>query len=447
MDLDTRLICRDHELEPSLTLGSVPGTVVAMVEPGGRGDHSTASGDTFRSLRVRNFRLFFLGQSVSQVGNWLTIVAQVLLVLKLTDSGVAVGVLAAFQYVPVLALGAWAGVVADRFDKRRLLIAVQSTGMVQSFALAAIAAAERPSVWLIYIVAAIGGVATAFDNPTRRSLVVEMVPERDMANAASLNTAMMTGSRIFGPALAGLLITTVGFAWCFTIDAISYGAVLLGLWRMDPEAIRRSPVVARAKGQVREGLRYARSEPEIWVTLVMMLLIGTFTFNFNTVLPLLVKRSFGRSDTAFTIVMSITSVGSVIGALLTARRHVVRLEQVVSGALLFGVMMTALAAAPSFALALPIGVGVGLGSTTFMARATALVQQRADPVMRGRVLAMQSLVFLGTTPVGAPIVGSVSEAFGARYGVLIGAAAALIAAAWGWSAAARITAGAATSPG
>src|SRR4051812_6197597 len=197
-----------------------------------------ATRDIFRSLSIRNFRLFFTGQLISQVGNWLTMIAMTLLVLHLTDSGIAVGVLAACQFAPVLLFGAWAGLVADRSDKRRLLLIVQSFAMLQSFALAALAFLPHPPVAGFYVLAFLGGIATAFDNPARRAFVVEMVPEDHVNNAVSLNSALMTSSRIVGPALAGLLATTVGFGWCFLIDGLSYIAVLVALYRMDSTKLR-----------------------------------------------------------------------------------------------------------------------------------------------------------------------------------------------------------------
>src|SRR5438874_670367 len=220
--------------------------------------------DTFRSLHVRNFRLFFIGQLISQVGNWLTLVAQALLVLKLTNNGVAVGALAAAQFGPVLVLGPWGGLIADRSDKRRLLLIVQTVAMVQSFTLAALAFSGHPPVLAIYAVALVGGVTIAFDNPARRAFVVEMVPEDDVNNAVSLDSALMTSSRVVGPAIAGLLVATVGFGWCFLGDGLSYLAVLAALWKMRTEDLRRPPVTTRAKGQLRAGWRYVRSVPELW---------------------------------------------------------------------------------------------------------------------------------------------------------------------------------------
>jgi MFS family permease len=386
---------------------------------------------TFQSFKIRNFRLFVTGQIVSQVGNWLTLVAQTLLVLHLTGSGFAIGLLTAFQFAPVLVLGPWAGAVADRVDKRRLLLIVQSIAMLQSFALAALAFSGNPPVAAIYGVALIGGFTVAFDNPARRAIVVEMVPNELVNNAVSLNSAIMTSSRIFGPALAGLLISTVGYGWCFLSDALSYIAVLVGLWMMRPEELRRPPARARSKGDVRAGVRYVRSLPELWIPLTMMAIIGTLAFNFQVVMPLFVTRSLGGTDGTFTILYSVISVGSLAGALLSARRATVTLRNVVWAAVAFGAALLLLAATPNLALAFPAGILMGAGSISFMTTSTAIVQTRADPQMRGRVLALQAMVFLGSTPIGGPIVGAICQVWGARSGLVVGGLAALAAAVYG----------------
>ena len=390
-----------------------------------------ATSDTLRSFRVRNFRLFFGGQLISQIGNWLTLVAQALLVLKLTDSGVALGVLAAAQFGPVLFVGPFAGLVADRSDKRRLLMTVQTLAMLQSFCLGALAILDRPPLLAIYGVAFLGGFAMAFDNPARRSFVVETVPEDDIGNAVSLNSALMTGSRVVGPALAGLLVTTVGFQWCFFLDGLSYLAVLAALGRMDPAQLRRSPPTPRGRGQVRQGLRYVRSVPELWVPLVMMAVIGTLAFNFQTVLPLFATRDLRGTTVTFTLLMSVLSLGSLIGALATARRREISVRTVGVAAVAFGVALGMLAASPVQAVAFPVGLLVGLASIAFMTGSTAIVQMRSDPSMRGRVLALQAMVFLGSTPIGGPVVGVVAERFGARYSLALGAVATVAAGAWG----------------
>jgi MFS family permease len=386
-----------------------------------------ATRDTFRSFQFRNFRLFFTGQIISLVGNWLTLVAQTLLVLKLTDSGIALGGLAAAQFGPVLLLGPWAGLIADRSDKRKLLLIVQTIAMGQSFVLAALAFSGHPAVWAVYAVALVGGMTIAFDNPARRSFVVEMVPEDAVSNAVSLNSALMTSSRVVGPALAGLLVVTAGFGWAFLLDGLSYTAVLAGLWMMRTGELRRPPVTARARGQVREGLRYARSVPELWLPLAMMALVGTLSYNFQTVFPLFITRDLHGSGATFTLLFSVVSVGALVGALATARRQRISIRAVAVSALAYGAALAFMAVAPNQAVAFTVAPLLGLASIAFLTASTAIVQIEAAPEMRGRILALQAMLFLGSTPIGGPTVGYVSEQFGARYGIGIGAAAALVA--------------------
>ncbi len=391
----------------------------------------TATRETFESLHVRNFRLFFTGQLISQIGNWLTLVAQTLLVLKLTDNGIALGALAAAQFGPILILGPWAGLIADRSDKRKLLLIVQTIAMLQSFTLAGLAFSGHPPVLAIYAVAMIGGVTIAFDNPARRAFVVEMVPERDVHNAVSLNSALMTSSRVIGPALAGLLVATVGFGWCFLLDGLSYLAVLAGLWMIRTEELRPAPITLKAKRQIREGWRYARSIPELWVPLTMMAIVGTLSYNFQTVFPLFTTRDLGGNGTTFTLLFSVVSVGALIGALRTARRKSIDVRAVAIASLGYGVAMVFMALAPNQWFAFVIGLFLGVTSIAFLTASTSIVQIEAAPEMRGRVLALQAMLFLGSTPIGGPIVGWVSEQFGARYAIGVGAAAALGAGAWG----------------
>lgn len=392
-----------------------------------------AGADTFRSFRVRNFRLFFTGQSISQIGNWLTRIAQTLLVLRLTGSGVAVGLLAAAHFGPLLVFGAFAGLVADRSDKRKLLFIIQALAMVQSLVLAALAFMDQPPLAAIYAVAIVGGFAVAFDNPARRSFVVEMVPDDHIGNAVSLNSALMTGARVIGPALAGLLVTTVGFGWTFLVDAVSYVAVLVCLGKMDSSQLRPAPETTRGRGQVRAGLRYARGVPELWIPLIIMAVIGTLAFNFQTVLPLFAIRDLGGGTGTFTILMSVLSLGSLLGALATARRVSVELRSVSLSALAFGASLALLTVAPNTAAAMAVGLLVGVSSISFMTASTAIVQMRADPAMRGRVLALQAIVFLGSTPIGGPLVGVIAEAYGARYSLALGAVATMAAGLYGLS--------------
>jgi MFS family permease len=387
--------------------------------------------NTFRSLRTRNFRLFFGGQLISQVGNWLTMIAQTLLVLKLTDGGLALGLLTACQFAPLLLLGAWSGLVADRSDKRKLLLIVQSLAMAQSFALAVLGFMHDPPVIALYGLALAGGFTVAFDNPARRAFVVEMVEDEDVQNAVSLNTAVMTGSRIVGPALAGLLVTTVGFGWAFLADGLSYIAVLAALWCMNTSELRVAPVQPRGRGQIREGLRYIRSVPELRIPLIMMTVVGTLGFNFQVVIPLFVTDTLGGDDRAFTLLFSVLSAGSFAGALVAARRKQVDIRAVALACLGFGAALSLMSAAPSLLGAFPAAVLVGFTGVAFMTTSTAIMQLRASPSMRGRVLALQAMVFLGSTPIGGPILGWLCDVTSPRFGLLLGGVATLGAAAWG----------------
>ncbi|QXC61495.1 MFS transporter [Aquihabitans sp. G128] len=395
------------------------------------GDAAPADTSTFRSLHVRNFRLFFIGQLISQTGTWLTMVTQTLLVLHLTKSGIALGLLTAFQFGPVLLLGAWAGAVADRADKRTLLMTVQALAMVQSVALGIVVLAGWATVPAIFALAAVQGVLTAFDNPARRSFVVEMVPPEDLSNAVSLNSAVMTGSRVVGPAAAGALVLGFGYGWPFVIDAVTYLAVLAGLFMMRPDELFRTAPMAKAKGQVREGLRYIRSNAQLYVPLVMMAIIGTLAFNFSVTIPLLVNGPLHGDNTTFTLLFSVLSLGSLVGALITARRTVVTSRQLVISAAAFGITMLGLAAAPHLALAFPAAILMGLASIAFMTSSTAIVQLLAGPEYRGRVLAIQGMVFLGSTPIGGPLVGWIADVAGPRTGIAVGGVACLVAAVYG----------------
>jgi MFS family permease len=387
---------------------------------------------TFRSLHVANFRKFFFGQLISQIGNWLTLIAQTLLVLHLTHkSGFAVGVLAAAQFGPVLVLGAWAGLVADRSDKRKLLVIVQVIAMAQSFALAALAFSGHPPVWSIDLVAIVGGCTVAFDNPARRAFVVEMVDDEDVNNAVSLNSALMTSARVIGPAVAGLLVIVAGFGWCFTLDALSYIAVIVAFLKMNPAELRPPPVAERAGRQIRAGLSYVRTVPDLWIPLMMMAVVGTLSYNFQVVLSLFVEKTFRGGTGLYTLLFSVTAVGSLIGALATARRRTIETRDVIVASLAFGIAMCVMAAAPTVGISFPLGIAVGWTSIAFMTASTAIVQVRADPAMRGRVLALQAIVFLGSTPIGGPLLGLICDAYGARIGLLVGGVAAIGAAIFG----------------
>lgn len=363
----------------------------------------------------------------------MTLVVQTLLVLKITDSGIALGVLMISQYGPVLLLGPWAGLIADRSDKRRLLMAVQSMAMLQSFVLAALAFMPNPPLYGLYLAALFGGITLAFDHPARRAFVVEMVEIEDVPNAVSLNSALMTGSRIVGPALAGLALATIGFGWAFIADGVSYIAVIAAFAMMRTSELQRSTPAKRESGQIRAGFRYARSVPDIWTPLIMMAIVGTLTYNFQVVFPLFTTRDLGGSKVTFTLLFSVMSMGALVGALASARRRHIALRTVALSSIAFGAGMAVMSVTPNIWLAYPVSFLIGLASIAFLTAATGIFQTNSTPEMRGRVLALQAMVFLGSTPIGGPILGWICERYGARWGIGVGAVAAIGAGLWGMS--------------
>jgi MFS family permease len=386
---------------------------------------------TFSSLGTRNYRLFFFGQLISNTGNWLTIVALTLLVLHRTNSGVAVGALSACQFGPILLLSAWAGAVADRHDKRRLLFVTQTLEMLQSGALAVLAFLPHAPLASFYVTAFAGGIFLSFDNPLRRSFVTEMVPHEEVSNAVALYSAMVNASRIFGPALAGLLVVAFGFGWGFTVDGASYVFVLAALAMMRTSELRRTPPPARTKGEVRAGLRYIAGEPTLRISFIMLAVVGVLGYNLNVGLPLFVERSLHRGDAAFTLLYALFSTG----ALVVAGRNLVHLRHILIGAAAFGVALLLLAPAPNIALAIPAVVLVGVTSILYMTATTAIVQVEADPSMHGRILALQTVLLVGSAPIGGPLVGIIADVAGARAPLVVGGVASIAAAAWGFAAA------------
>jgi MFS family permease len=399
---------------------------------------SRATRRTFLSLRHRNFRLFFYGQLVSNTGNWLTNVALTLLVLHLTGSGVAIGALTAAQFGPILLLSPWAGTIADRHDKRTLLFVTQSVEMAQSAALAVIAFMPNPPLGAIYVVAMTGGIALAFDNPLRRSFVTEMVPGEDRPNAVALYSAIVNASRVFGPALAGVLVVTVGYGWCFTADAASYVFVLTALWMMRPaELLRVHRSTEKSESGVRAALRYIAQTPSLRIAFIMLIVVGTLGYNLNVELPLFVERSLHQGDSTFTFLYTLFSIGALASALVVANRQLVHLRNVLIGSTCFGIALLLLAVTPSLGVAIPVLLALGVSSILYFTATTAIVQVDADPSLHGRILALQTVLLVGTAPIGGPIDGAIADAFGARAPLLLGGFAALGATVWGVLAARR----------
>ena len=381
---------------------------------------------TFRSLRIRNFRLFFFGQLVSMSGTWMQSVAQAWLVLKLTGSGIALGVVTALQFLPILLFGVWGGVIADRVDKRRALIATQAGMGAVSAVLALVTAMGVVELWMVYVCAVLLGVANMIDSPTRQAFVTEMVGPSEVANAVGLNSAMFNAARVIGPSLAGALIVTVGIWPSFAINAVSFAAPIGALLAMRTSELVRLPPVLRAKGQAREGLRYVWQNDTLRSTVLLVALIGTFALNFTITMPLMAKDVFGRGAGTFGLMTSFMAVGSMIGALAVAARSRPTPGLLVGAAVSFGLLMFAAATAPTLGLELLVLPFFGAASITFMATANSTLQLNSSTEMRGRVMALYVVVFLGSTPIGGPIVGWVAERWGPRAGLALGGVACLI---------------------
>ncbi len=380
----------------------------------------------------RNFRIYLIGQSISLCGTWMQTVAQAWLVLKITGSGTALGFVVALQFLPVLLFGAFGGVIADRMPKRRLLLCTQVSFGVLALLLGILTATDVVTLWMVYTVAFCFGCVTALDNPARQTFVLEMVGREHLPNAVTLNTVNINMARVIGPALAGLIIAVIGIAPCFFLNAASYIAVIIALLMMNKSELSALPAQARAKGQLRDGFRYVWSTPRLRIPLIMMAVVGTLAYEFQVILPLVAKYTFGGDAATYGIMTGAMGVGAVIGGLFTASRQRTGDGPLVKATLVFGALIIAAAAMPSLPLMIVLLVGVGAGSVTFLARANSTMQLRADPAFQGRVMALWAVAFIGTTPIGGPIIGWIGQNIGPRWGMVVGGIATLFAGVWGW---------------
>ncbi len=379
---------------------------------------------TFRSLRVRNYRLFAAGQVVSLSGTWAQRVAQSWLVLELTDnSGLALGVATALQFLPVVLFGLYGGVLADRYDKRRLLVGAQAAMGVLALLLAGLDLSGVVVLWHVFALAFALGLASAVDTPVRQAFLVEMVGPEDLPNAIGLNSATFNSARLVGPALAGVAISAVGTGWVFLVNALSYVAVLACLRAMRASDLHPTARLVRAKGQLREGLSYVRSRPDLLVPMALVFMVGTFGLNFQITLALVVKEVFGYGAGAYGLLTSMLALGSLLGALLSARRSGPPRQQTLFIAVLaFGLLEVLVGLAPTYEVMALLLVPTGIAVLTFTTTANAIVQLGTAAQMRGRVMALYILVFMGGTPVGAPLIGALAEAFGPRSSIVVGGA-------------------------
>jgi MFS family permease len=394
---------------------------------------------TFRSLRIRNYRLYFVGQIISVSGTWMQSVAQAWLVVRYLaprgEAGVDLGITMALQFLPMLLFGAWGGLVADRLDKRRLLYATQVAGGVLALVLGILVSvgpgpAGAARLWEVYLLALLLGVVNLFDNPARQTFVIEMVGKADLPNAVSLNSIVMNGARVIGPAIAGVLIATVGLGVCFLVNAASYVSVIAALALMRRGELQPAQRVARAKGQLRAGLRYAWRTPNLRDPLVLVFVVGLLAYNFTVLLPLLARDTFHGGAGTLAALTALMAGGAVVGGLVVANRGKPNIHRLTAIGMVFGVLIAAVALSPTLTSASVLIVLMGALSIAFIATANATIQLRVEPTMRGRVMALYAIGFLGTAPIGAPLVGWIAQTSSPRVALLVGAGATVVASAF-----------------
>ena len=383
---------------------------------------------TFLALTVRNYRLYFTGQVISVSGTWMQMVAQTYLILfRLHGTGVDVAIASGLQFVPLLLFGPFGGLIADRLDKRKVLYATQSSAAALALTLGLLVSLHAIHLWQVFLLASLLGVVNLFDNPARQTFVSEMVERDLLPNAVSLNSVVMNSARVIGPAIGGVLILTVGLSTCFMVNAASYVAVIVALSLMNETELYSSPGVGRKKGQVREGLRYVWSTGDLRSPLISMAIVGVFAFNFTVTLPLLAKFTFHGGAALYSSFLAAMGAGAVVGGLITAHRSRPSTRLLAFIGLFFGAAIVAVALAPTKLIAILLLVPMGAASISFIATNNSTLQLRADPAMRGRVMSLNAIAFLGSTPIGAPLLGYISDVSNPRISLVVGGVATLLA--------------------
>jgi MFS family permease len=387
----------------------------------GRASARQAGGVTFAALSVPNYRRYYGGQSISLIGTWMQMTAQAWLVLSITHSSTALGVVIALQTLPVLLLGPYGGVIADRVDKRKLMIALQSVMGVQALVLGVLTVTGTVKVWEIGVLAALLGLNNAFENPARQSFMLELVGPEHLRNAVTLNSVLVNLARAIGPAVAGILIATVGDGLCFLANAASFVAVVVSLTTMEIAALSPTVPAPRARGQLREGLRYVRSTPQLAAPLLMMAVAGCLTYEFQVSLPVMASRGLNVGAAGFGFMTAAMGVGAVFGGLFVAARGKTGLTPLVLAASGFAVAMTIATVAPTLPVELVALAFAGAASISFMSTGNSTLQLNSEPEMRGRVMSLWFVAFQGSTPIGGPIVGWIMAVIGPRAGLGLGA--------------------------
>jgi MFS family permease len=373
------------------------------------------------SLRHRNYRLFFFGQLISVMGTWMESVAQSFLVLGLTHSGTQLGLTLAARFVPMLFFGPAGGLFADRRNKQRILYVTQTLAGLVSATFAILIVTGSIRLWMVYVLGLALGFVNVFDNPARQSFISEMVPPEDLANAVTLNSVAVNMARVLGAAVGGGIVAAVGVALCFGANALSFGAVLISLAMMRIVDLYPARPVRKEKGQIAAGLRYVRSSPELLIPLIMIAVVGTLAWEFQVSLPLMATKVLGGGAGAYGIMASVMGAGAVVGGLVSASRSNPTGRSLCLAAIGWGIAILVAALAPSMTVELVVMLFVGYGSITFNSYAKTVLQLASKPYMRGRVMALWGLAWLGSTPIGGPIVGWVGQEFGARWSLVIGA--------------------------
>lgn len=377
-------------------------------------------GRVVSSLRHRNYRLYFFGQLVSVMGTWMQTVAQSFLVLDLTHSGTALGLVTAVRFVPILLFGPAGGLFADRRNKRRILYVTQTLAGLLAAIFAILTGTHVIQMWSVYLLALSLGLVNVFDNPARQSFISEMVPPDDLSNAVTLNSVSVNLARVFGAAVGGVLAAVLGLALCFTCNALSFCAVLVSLAAMNGALLYPAKPAKKMPGQIRAGLRYVRETPELLIPLLMIALVGMLAWEFQVTLPLMASKVFGGGAGSYGVMASVMGVGAVAGGLISAARSRPKARSLCLAAIGWGVAITAAAVAPTLPLELIALVCVGYGSITFNSYAKTTLQLAADPTMRGRVMALWFLAWQGSTPIGGPLVGWIAQETDARWALVAG---------------------------
>ena len=376
---------------------------------------------TFRALGTRNYRLYFTGQAVSRAGMWVQLVAENWLVVQLGGSGTALGITTALQFTPLLVFGAWGGVLVDRSDKRTVLTVTQTAAGLLALTTGLLALTGLIQIWMVWIAALLLGCVQAVDDPARQAFTMELAGPTVVTNAVALNNVAATAARAVGPAIGGLLLATLGIVACFLLNAASYAAMILALRAMDPHGLHRETPVPRRRGQLRAGLRHAWHTPALRSVLLVLAVAGTFGFYFVVLLPLLTAQTFGQGGPVYGLLMAALGVGSVLGSLAAASWEAPTVRRVAALSVAHGAALAGLAWAPSLPLAFVAAFVTGIAFSLFLVSCAGSLQLNAGEGMRGRVMALYSIAFLGLAPIGGPLVGWVAEALGPRAGFLLGA--------------------------